>query len=144
MNYQRIRSISLSEYPIAEILQANDLPIDDLKTAPIQFYGIFENDKMKGIGDFETYGKCAILRSIAVPKEFRGMGYGKEVVSFVEKTAKEKQINTLYLLTTTAYQYFQKYGYQTITLDTCPPDILSSAEFSKLCPSSARCYSKNF
>lgn len=70
MNYPRIRSISCSEFPIVEILQANDLRIDDLKTAPIQFYDIFENDKIKGIGALETYGENAILRSIAVPKEF--------------------------------------------------------------------------
>ena len=142
MNDTKIKSLSLQEYPIKEILVSNGLPIDDLKTAPIQFFGIVGNDTLKGIGALEIYGHVAILRSLTVPREFQGLGSGKALVSTLEKITKNLGIKQLYLLTTTAPHFFEKLGYTQASRYQCPKEIVSSGEFTSLCPDSALCYSK--
>ena len=109
MHDTKIKSLSLQEYPIKEILVSNGLPIDDLKTAPIQSFGIVGNDTLKGIGALEIYGHVAILRSLAVPKEFQGLGSGKALVSTLEKITKNLGIKQLYLLTTTAPHFLKNW-----------------------------------
>ncbi len=129
---------------VAELLQSFNLPTLDIEIAPIHFYEIKEGSELIGVGGIEIYGQNAILRSLAIHKAYHNKGYGKLVTSFLEQTAQKNGIEKLFLLTTTAEIFFKKNGYKLIARDKCPPEILSSGEFSRLCPGSAILWSKAY
>lgn len=127
---------------ISTLLHDENLPTEDLKTAGINFYGIRNNNRLIASGALQIYGTNAILRSVAVAKEFKQQGLGKQLTKFLEDTARTNGINQLFLLTTTAADYFQGRGYLSIERSDCPKEIQLSAEFSSLCPSTAKCLFK--
>lgn len=71
--------------------------------APKTFHlGAFTEEKLVGIASFvvdpHTYfsGKQYRLRGMAVLPEYRGMGYGKELVAYGEKLIQEKKFDILW------------------------------------------------
>ena len=139
-----IQSISQSEIHLAkELLLANSLPASDLDEAPVQFFGIKENDRLIAIGALEIYGTNALVRSVAVHCTYQNNGYGVKIVQFLERKATELEISKLFLLTTTAEDFFKKLEYLPIQRNLCPPEILSSGQFRDICPQSASCLFKN-
>ena len=136
---------SISHYEIdsvKELLHLSGLPVSDLDEAPIHIFGVKENNKLVAAGALEIYGINAVLRSLAVHQTHQNLGYGKQMVRFLENKAIEKGIKNLFLLTSTAADFFKKLAYLPQQRDLCPPDILSSAQFREICPLSASCFSK--
>jgi amino-acid N-acetyltransferase len=72
-----------------------------------------------------------------VKKGLQGNGLGKFIIAGLEKVSKQKRIDCLYLLTTTAEDFFNKEGYEVINRDDVPESIKNTSEFSSVCPSSA-------
>jgi len=141
---ETIHALLQSEiHSIKELLLSSDLPVADLDKAPIQFFGIKENDQLIATGALEVYGVNAVLRSVAVLPTHQNHGYGKQIVRFLEKKARELEIGKLFLLTTTAEDFFRNLNYISIQRDSCPPKILSSSQFKDICPKSAICMYKN-
>lgn len=142
-NMVTIQSISHSETDsVKNLLQLSGLPYSDLDEAPAHFFGVKENDQLIATGALEIYGVNAVLRSVAVHEAYQNMGYGLQIVRFLENKAIEKGIKHLFLLTITATEFFKKLGYLPQQRDLCPPEILSSAQFREICPLSASCLSK--
>jgi amino-acid N-acetyltransferase len=65
------------------------------------------------------------------------VGLGKFIVEELEKITKGKGINRLYLLTTTAEDFFTKLGYKIIDRKELPIEIKNTTEFTSVCPSTA-------
>lgn len=91
-------------------------------------------DAMIGI---EIFGSDALLRSLVVSPALRDRGIGRLLVATAEKYAREQGVSTVYLLTTTAEQFFLACGYSIAAREAAPPAIGSTAEFSGLCPASS-------
>ena len=51
--------------------------------------------------------------------------------------AAEQGVETLYLLTTTAAQFFARRGYEAVPRSEAPAAIAATAQFSELCPASS-------
>jgi amino-acid N-acetyltransferase len=51
--------------------------------------------------------------------------------------AEKKKFRALYLLTTTAENYFPAFGFTAIPRDSVPDEIQTTSEFKDICPSSA-------
>jgi amino-acid N-acetyltransferase len=51
-------------------------------------------------------------------------------------------VETLYLLTTTAAPFFERYGYGAVAREEVPRPIRDTTEFTDLCPASATCMVK--
>lgn len=128
---------------IKKLLHSVGLPDSDLENAPVHFVGIRENNEIIASGALEIYGKNAVLRSVAVKKDFQKSGFGKQIVGFLEQKAGEQEIEKLFLLTTTAESFFKKLKYHTIQRDLCPDVIKTSEQFKSVCPYTAICLSKN-
>lgn len=128
---------------IKKLLQSNGLPHSDLETAPLHFFGVKENNEIIATGALEIYGKYAVLRSVAIKLHFQNLGYGKQIVKFLEKKAGELGVQKLYLLTTTAESFFRKLKYHPVQRELCPDKIKSSTQFNNICPSTASCLFKN-
>lgn len=119
-----------------QLLQQHKLPVQDLDEDKL-LYLLKEGDKVIGTAGLEIFEDCAMLRSVSVIKEEQGKGYGKLINNEIEFYAKESGINCLFLLTTTAKDFFEKQGYCVIKREEAPEAIKQTAEFSSLCPSSA-------
>ncbi len=129
---------------VAELLQACNLPADDLhKGNTAAFFG-FENevDGLVGVVGLEVFGRVALLRSLAVSQLYRGRRFGEMLAGYAEAKALERGVDSLYLLTTTAEAFFLGRGYQTVDRDQAPPAIRCTAQFDGLCPASAVFMSK--
>ena len=118
------------------ILQQQKLPTSDIDDDKL-LYLLMNGERVIGTAGLEIFDDCALLRSVTVIKEEQGKGYGKVVNEEIEKYAKESGINCLYLLTTTAKDFFDKQGYCVIKRDESPAALQQTAEFTSLCPSSA-------
>jgi amino-acid N-acetyltransferase len=119
-----------------QLLQQHKLPVADLDEEKL-LYLLKDGEKAIGTAGLEIFEDCALLRSVSVVKEEQGKGYGKFLNEAIENYAKESGITCMYLLTTTARNFFDKQGYCKINREETPELIKQTAEFTSLCPSSA-------
>lgn len=118
------------------LLKQQQLPVSDI-TEDTLLYVLLDGEKMTGTAGLEIFDDCALLRSISVIKEEQGKGLGRIINDGMEKYAKESGINCLYLITTTAKDFFYRQGYCAIDRAATPETIKQTEQFSALCPSTA-------
>jgi amino-acid N-acetyltransferase len=118
------------------LLEESNLPVSDLDEQK-ELFALLQNNEVAGTGGLELFDKCALLRSVSVRKDLQGKGLGKFITRELEKISKQRGIDCVYLLTTTAKDFFSKEGYEEITRDEVPGSIKATSEFSSVCPSSA-------
>src|SRR3954453_5645110 len=90
-----------------------------------------------GVVGLELYGQSALLRSAAVEGSWRGSGVGRVLVERALDLARERGIEDVYLLTTTAEHYFPKFGFVCVRRDEVAQGVQTSVEFQTACPASA-------
>ncbi len=118
------------------LLQQHKLPVTDIDEDKL-LYLLLDGERVIGTAGLEIFEDCALLRSVSVVKEEQGKGYGNFLNSAIENYAAESGIGCLYLLTTTAKDFFDKQGYCVINRQDAPASVQQTAEFTSLCPSSA-------
>ncbi len=91
----------------------------------------------------EVYGQWGLLRSVVVSPRVAGRGIGGELTARVLRRARELALRGVYLLTTTAADYFRRLGFDDVARAEAPPELRCSPEFAALCPDSAVCLAKN-
>jgi len=127
---------------VVDMLKQNDLPTSDIDADKILF-ALIQNGSIVGTGGVEYFDTCALLRSVSVTSRERGKGLGKFITEELEKHCTQHGINSVYLLTATAKDFFAKEGYRVINREQAPQSIKNTAEFSSVCPSSAILMEKN-
>lgn len=127
---------------VRALLDACDLPHDDLTPARLDHFLVARDGALRGVVGLEVCGGVALLRSLAVSPDARNDGLGAHLVDAIEQRARENGLRALYLLTTTAADYFQARGYERIARDALPEAIQQTEEAARLCPSSATCMRK--
>jgi arsenate reductase len=86
----------------------------------------------------ELYDDAALLRSVAVARPYRGRGLGERIVRAALDMAARRGVVSVYLLTTTATQFFsRRLGFRPIARADVPDAVRVSAEFTRLCPDGA-------
>lgn len=124
---------------LKKFLQINQLPADDLQLENSLLITCYNaNETLVGSGGLEFYGDKALLRSLAVSQELRGQQLGKQIVYDLLQQAREAGIKEVYLLTQTAFHFFQKLSFTEVHREQVPDDIKASSEFSEVCPSTAQ------
>lgn len=132
------------EKSIKEILAASDLHHQDITLNHLQhFFTLKDDTRVVGVVGLELKNKCALLRSLAVSEPYRHKGWATQLVNKIEAYATLQKVDTLYLLTMTAEDFFTKHGYQKADRQTAPNGLQETAEFKSLCPDSAVCMKKN-
>ncbi len=126
-----------------ELLGNHNLPVSDLDEGKELFVLLDDQDRVIGTGGLEIFGDQALVRSVSVSKEYQGRGLGKYIVKELEQAAIKKDVHSLYLLTTTAKDFFEKEGYDIVQREDLPPAIRETGEFKSLCPSTATAMKKN-
>jgi amino-acid N-acetyltransferase len=134
----QIRSAENSDLPAVErLLTASELPTDGVRDNFSHFVVAVENGTIAGAIGLENYGSAALLRSAVVSPESRGSGVGHILVEQLIERAEEAGVDELYLLTTTAEDYFPKFGFTRVTRAAVPDAVKASAEFRGACPDTA-------
>jgi len=103
----------------------------------------WDGPQMAGVVGLELLGDVALLRSLAVPAEYRGRWIGSQLTCKAEAYARSQGVEVLYLLTLTAEVFFARRGYRVVGRDTAPAAIQETTEFRSLCPDSAVCMVKH-
>ncbi|KRB79513.1 arsenic resistance N-acetyltransferase ArsN2 [Noviherbaspirillum sp. Root189] len=125
---------------VLALLEDAGLPYQDLTARHLADFLVAEGGQsVLGIVGLERYGEDALLRSIVVRPESKFTGLGTQLVDAVQEHARRTGIGTLYLLTTTAADFFARRGYEVIERSTAPSSLQKTTEFSSLCPSQATC-----
>ncbi len=87
----------------------------------------------------EAYGDVALLRSLAATSAVRGSGVGRRLVEGLIVGARSDGVSILYLLTTTADEYFPRFGFERITRGEIDERLQASEELRGACPDTAIC-----
>jgi len=135
MKYQFLPANQFRAQAIS-ILSDNNLPVSDLDENKL-LYVLLDDNNVIGTGGLEVFEDIGLLRSISIKKGLHGKGLGKILTDKMEKEALSQGVTTLYLLTTTANDFFERHGYTVISRENVPESIKSSSEFSSICPSTA-------
>jgi N-acetylglutamate synthase-like GNAT family acetyltransferase len=123
---------------LAAALARADLPIADIE-APGRLFWRFETDDAVpvGFGGLEVHGEDALLRSLVTLPPVRGRGIGTAMVAALEFEARLHGCANLWLITTTAAEFYERLGYARCDRAVVPAAIAATGEFAELCPASA-------
>ena len=134
----KIRAATSKDLSAVEtLLSASNLPLDGVKDNFSDFVVAEDQGEIAGAIGLEKFGSVALLRSAVVSPEYRGIGVGRRLVEQVLERAEEAGIEELFLLTTTAEDYFPRFGFARTTRSAVPTAMKASAEFQDACPDSA-------
>ena len=122
---------------VEDLLSASNLPLDGVKDNFSSFVVADDQNGIVGAIGLEKFGSVALLRSAVVSPAYRGSGVGSKLVEKVLERAEEDGIEELFLLTTSAENYFPRFGFTRTTRSAVPLAVRASAEFQGACPDSA-------
>ncbi len=122
---------------VAGLLRSSDLPVEGVPASLDAFLVAVRDGRVVGLVGLELYGTDALLRSAVVDGTERGTGLGAQLVEGIIAEARERGVRVLWLLTTTAEQWFPRFGFAVATRDEVPPMVRTSREFQGACPASA-------
>ncbi len=132
---QRASAADLPE--ILALLEAAQLPGAGV-TEWIDHFVIARHDgALLGAAGTEQYGDNALLRSVVVSPAARGLGLGGALVEHALQLAYDAGVRTVYLLTTTAQDWFPRHQFQVIPRDQVPATVQTLIEFRGACPDTA-------
>jgi amino-acid N-acetyltransferase len=123
---------------VLDLLTRCDLPTEGLAD---HFSGAIvarQSGRVVGCAAVEIYEDGGLLRSVAVEESLRGSGLGQRLTDAALGLAHEHDLPAVYLLTTTAAEFFTRfYGFRSITRADIPESVRQSVEFQSACPASA-------
>ncbi len=121
---------------IAALLRRYDLPLDGARHH-LDSFCVAEDayGEVIGAAAVERYGTAGLLRSVVVAERMHGLG--SDLVHWSIDHARAAGITTLVLLTTTAPDFFPRFGFRRVDRASVPQAVHVSAEFQGACPASA-------
>ena len=126
------------EIELKQFLKANDLLYQDIKQMDLKHFLLARDGAdVVGMVGLEIRADNALLRSLAVKQGYRKKGLATLLVEKIEAYALNRNIDSLYLLTVTAEDFFKKCDFRPARRQTAPAGIQRTAEFKDLCPASA-------
>jgi len=138
----RVRMAQPSDAPaIGAVLERCGLPVDDLARLVGEFHVAILDGQLVGCACAERFGDTAIIRSVAVLREWRDQGVASHLVNTVMMRARANGVRRAVLLTSTCPSYFARYGFSLIHASKLPHEVLESKEFQRLRNTSALCMS---
>ncbi len=133
-----LRQAHAADWPAIEaLLKAHRLPLDGAREHLSTFVVAESGREVVGCAGAEPRGDLALLRSVAVAPGLQGQGIGREMVALVLQEARRRNFRAVGLLTTTARDYFLRFGFVPTDRAAAPKTLQQSAEFQGACPAGA-------
>lgn len=124
---------------VLRLLESLDLPGDGVEEHLDEFLVAEEKGRVLGAVGLEIYGSVGLLRSLAVEPTEQSGGLGSELVESLLERARDRNLEALYLLTTTADRYFPRFGFEPIPRAEVDSRLGASKELQGACPQIAVC-----
>lgn len=120
------------------LLEHDGLPSSDLDETAFERFLVCRDEKgvVAAVG-LEIVGRVALLRSLVVDREMRGQGLGGKLTAAAEALASRSGVESIYLLTASAEEFFRTRGYRIIARSEATAEVQRTTQFSELCPSTA-------
>ncbi len=135
-----IRPAGLHELPeLIELLQHSGLPVAGVEAHLTNYLVATKEGRMVGMVGLEIYGDVGLLRSLAVVPTEKRTGVGKELVVAILAKAEQTKLTAVFLLTTTAEEYFPRFGFRRIARGDLDERLEESEELRGACPDTAVC-----
>jgi amino-acid N-acetyltransferase len=115
---------------VRHLLEAAHLPLDDVEET-------LSTMVVAGAAAVELYADGALLRSVVVSPVVQGQGVGHRLTEAALNIAQRCDMKAVFLLTTTAEQFFPRLGFEQISRADVPESVQASVEFQSACPASA-------
>jgi amino-acid N-acetyltransferase len=119
------------------LLAASGLPTAGLMEHLGSAYVARRGGRIVGTVALELYAGGALLRSVAVDERERRGGLGRLLTERAIDEADARAVPAVYLLTTTAEEYFTRFGFAVVPREQVPDSLRASVEFQSACPASA-------
>lgn len=134
-----IRAVEGADLEAVEAtVSAAGLPLDGLRDQFGDGYAVaVAGGAIIGVEGVEIHGRHGLLRSAAVAGAWRGHGVGDALTRDRIAWARRRGLQSLFLLTTTAGEYFPRFGFAVADRDAAPEPVKRSREFADACPSTA-------
>jgi amino-acid N-acetyltransferase len=133
-----IRPATASDYPkVCQLLQSENLPIIDIPKDLPHFFVKTDSNEIVGAAALELYENAALLRSMIVLPFYRNKGIASELVDELTLEARRKSVRSLFLITNTAEDFFNRKGFRKVEKENVDERVLQSQEFNGLCPESS-------
>lgn len=118
-----------------EVLSLMDnlgLERDDLTPGTPGIFVAQLGPEIVGCAVLESDGTNGLIRGVGVANDRQRHGIGRRLMEFVLEHARELRLSTLYLLTTTAEDYFLRLGYERVDAGD-PPDVVTRSPQYSIC-----------
>jgi len=122
---------------VTRLLDDCQLPAEGVAQHIEHFVIARSGDSLAGTIALEPAGPVALLRSLAVAPQYRRQGLATSLYERIVAYAQTRGIETLYLLTLSARDFFTRRGFAIADRSSAPEEIAATREFSNLCPDSA-------
>jgi len=134
----RVRPARQDDFPaVKKLLENADLPLGGVREHWDHFLVAEASNQVMGAVGVEIYGSCGLLRSLVVDVRFRNRGVGQALVASLNPLIRAARVSSLFLLTTTAADYFKHLGFERIRREQLPASLNASEELRGACPASA-------
>jgi len=124
---------------IERLLAAADLPLAGVAEHLGEFLVAVSSGGIVGTAAVEPWPPSGLLRSVAIHPSQRGRGLGALLTARAIERARSRGLTALYLLTTTAADWFPRFGFRSVPRARLPAELEGSAELRGACPDSAVC-----
>lgn len=134
-----IRTAASADLPAVEhLLSTSDLTTAGVADQVERFLVAEERGEIVASAGIEIYGVGALLRSVAVRPDYRNRGLAKILVHRLLDSARRAGVREVYLLTTGAGTYFERFGFVPILREFVDTGVQRSREFQDACCTSAQ------
>ena len=121
-----------------DLLGRSELTEQDVAERWGHYFVVREDDgRVVGVAGLEIHGVDGLLRSVAVDPDYRGQGIAASLVEAAMERARQVRLRAVYLLTTTARDYFARRAFADCPREQAPAGIRESWEYRSGCPSTA-------
>lgn len=122
---------------VLALLARHDLPVEGADRLADALVVARLQGRVVGAAGFELYAGGALLRSVVVDASVQRQGLGQRLTEAALTLAAERGATVAFLLTTTAAQFFPRFGFESIDRQDVPASVRQSVEFRSACPASA-------
>lgn len=125
---------------VLALVEAAELPTSGVADGfPDGYVAAHAAGALVAAAGLEVHGDDGLLRSVVVAPAHRFSGLARKLVDRLLDAGRERGLGAVYLLTTTAPDYFARRGFERVPRESAPEALQRSTEFASICPASAVC-----
>ena len=128
------------ETEVRMLIESGGLHTEDLDPSRMQdFLVARKGGRICAVAGLEIAGGFALLRSFTVAEAQRGQGVGVRLLAAVERFARMRKVEYLYLLAAQGGEYFSKRGFAAVDRTAVPQALRSTPAYQVLSQGATVC-----